>query len=69
MLVQSVSGARTLVLFGDGGGGLTAVPPAPLRLVLSDEWIAADGSAQRDTATLELEVPPRPPILEPEEAP
>jgi hypothetical protein len=69
VLVQSVSGARTLVLFRDGGGGLTAIPAAPLRLVLSDEWIAADGTAQRDTTTLELEVPPRPAILEPEGPP
>ena len=68
VLVQSASGTRTLVLFRDGGG-LTAIPPAPLRLILSDDWIAVDGSAQRDTVTLELEVPPRPPILEPEGPP
>jgi hypothetical protein len=68
-LVQAASGTRSLILFRDGGSGYTTFAPAPLRLALSDTWIAADGSTQVDNAVLNLAMPTRPAFLEPEGVP
>lgn len=69
VLVQGKTAARTLVLFRDGAGGLKAIAPEDLRVIATDAWIAADGSTQVDTATLNMTVPSRPAFLDPEEAP
>jgi hypothetical protein len=68
-LVQGASGTRTLILFRDGGSGFRAIDPEPLRLAATEQWIAADGTSQVESAILDLPVPARPAFLEPEGPP
>lgn len=69
VLLQTASGTRSLILFRNGPAALTAMVPAPVRLVATDAFIAADGSEQTDRAVLHLNVPPRPAFLEEEGPP
>lgn len=68
-LVQTTSGARTLILFRDGATSFGPLASQPLTLVASDAFVAADGSRQTDFATIALPVPARPAFLEPEGPP
>jgi len=69
VLIQGVSGTRTLILFRDPANAITVLAPQPLRIVASDAFVAADGSELADTAALNLSVPARPAFLEPEGPP
>jgi hypothetical protein len=69
VLLQGIAGTRTLILFRNGASGLKSIVPQDLEIVVTDAWIAADGSRQVDTATLLLTVPPRPAVLDPEGPP
>lgn len=69
VLIQGVSGTRTLILFRDPANAITALAPQPLRIVARDAFVAADGSELVDTAALNLGVPARPAFLEPEGPP
>ena len=44
VLLSGTSGTRTLVLFRDGANGLKAIAPDDLRIVVTDAWVAADGT-------------------------
>ena len=69
VLLSGTSGTRTLVLFRDGATGLKAIAPEDLRIVVTDAWVAADGTHQVDTAARIIAVPARPAFLEPEGPP
>lgn len=69
VLLQSASGTRSLVLFSDGASTLITIAPAPFRVVVTDAFVAADGSQQTNRAVLHVNVPSRPAFLEEEGPP